>query len=192
MLENNKIIKVTNRFNGSVGYSIQDLNNLHRVFSPGETKEITMEELRKLAWEPGGETLINDYLVIQDNEAIKEILHQVEPEYYYTEKDVKDLLLNRSLDALKDCLDFAPEGTKDLVKKMAVELPLNDISKRKAILEMTGFNVDNAIKINEESAEDSKNDNEKTRRLTEKEENKEIKPAGRRVVISDDKYKVIK
>ena len=49
MLENNKIIKVTNRFNGSVGYSIQDLNNLHRVFSPGETKEITMEELRKLA-----------------------------------------------------------------------------------------------------------------------------------------------
>lgn len=192
MLENNKIIKVTNRFNGSVGYSIQDLNNLHRVFSPGETKEITMEELRKLAWEPGGETLINDYLVIQDNEAIKEILHQVEPEYYYTEKDVKDLLLNKSLDALKDCLDFAPEGTKDLVKKMAVELPLNDISKRKAILEMTGFNVDNAIKINEESAEDSKNDNEKTRRLAEKKENKEIKPTGRRVVISDDKYKVIK
>ena len=75
---------------------------------------------------------------------------------------------------------------------MAVELPLNDISKRKAILEMTGFNVDNAIKINEESAEDSKNDNEKTRRLAEKKENKEIKPTGRRVVISDDKYKVIK
>ena len=28
MLENNKIIKVTNRFNGSVGYSIQDLYHL--------------------------------------------------------------------------------------------------------------------------------------------------------------------
>ena len=49
MIENNKIIKVTNRDNGHVGYTIPDLNNLTRTFTAGETKEITMEELRKLA-----------------------------------------------------------------------------------------------------------------------------------------------
>lgn len=48
-IENDEIISVTNRFNGSIGYTIRDLNNLQRIFAPGETKEITMEELRKLS-----------------------------------------------------------------------------------------------------------------------------------------------
>lgn len=190
-IENDKIIKVTNRFNGSVGYTIKDLNNLQRVFAPGETKEITMEELRKLSWERGGETLINDYLIIQDEDALREILRKVEPEYFYTEEDVKDLLLNKSLDALKDCLDFAPQGTIDLVKKMAVELPLNDITKRKAILEMTGFNVTSAIMVNEETKEEKEEDT-RIRRLDNDDKKEESeKPTGRRVSV-EGKYKVIK
>jgi len=35
-----------------------------------------------------------------------------------------------SLDEFLDCLDFAPEGVKDLIKTLSVELPLNDVSKR--------------------------------------------------------------
>ena len=190
-IENDKIIKVTNRFNGSVGYTIKDLNNLQRVFAPGETKEITMEELRKLSWERGGETLINDYLIIQDEDALREILRKVEPEYFYTEQDVKDLLLNKSLDALKDCLDFAPQGTIDLVKKIAVELPLNDVTKRKAILEMTGFNVDSAIMVNEETKEEKEEDT-RVRRLDDNNKKEEPeKPIGRRVSV-EGKYKIIK
>ena len=186
MIDNNKIIKVTNRFNGRVGYSIRDLNNLQRVFEPGETKEITMEELKKLAWQSGGKILINDYLIIQDENALKEILGEVEPEYYYTEKDVKDLLLNKSLDALKDCLDFAPQGTIDLVKKVAVELPLNDVAKRKAILDMTGFNVNSAVEINEETKEENQQEG-KVRRLQEEEQKQKIetKPTVRRVIINN-------
>lgn len=189
-IENKEIIKVTNRFNGSIGYTIRDLNNLSRVFSPGETKEITMEELRKLSWETGGRTLINDYLIIQDEDALQEILGNPEPEYYYTEEDVRDLLENQSLDALKDCLDFAPRGTIDLVKKIAVELPLNDVAKRKAILDMTGFNVTSAVEINEETREEQPV-NQGFRRLDTKSEEKPVEKTSTRRVPTNNKYKVV-
>lgn len=189
-IENKEIIKVTNRFNGSIGYTIRDLNNLSRVFAPGETKEITMEELRKLSWETGGRTLINDYLIIQDEDALQEILGNPEPEYYYTEEDVRDLLENQSLDALKDCLDFAPRGTVDLVKKIAVELPLNDVAKRKAILDMTGFNVTSAVEINEETKEEQPV-NQGFRRLDTKSEEKPVEKTSTRRVPTNNKYKVV-
>lgn len=189
MLENNTIIKVRNRDNGNVGYTIPDLNNLVRTFSEGETKEITMEELRKLSYIPGGEEILRNYLIIENEEAINELLNHVEPEYFYTEKDVKDLLLNGSLDALKDCLEFAPAGTIDLVKKISVELPLNDVAKRETIYKMTGFNVDSAVRIDKETKEEEPVSEVKERRVAVDVET--AKPSGRRVAVSTDKYKVI-
>jgi len=183
MIENNSMIKVTNRDNGHVGYTIPDLNNLTRTFTANETKEIPMIELRKLSYIPGGKALLRDYLVLDNKEAIQELLDQVEPEYYYTEKEVKNLLINGSLDALKDCLDYAPIGTIDLVKKLAVELPLNDVAKRKAILEMTGFSVDSAIMINEETKEE-KVIKPIARRVDAVKNDVTEKPAGRRTSIT--------
>lgn len=192
MIDEKKIVRVTNRDNGHVGYRIPDMNNLVRDFSANETKKITVEELKKLAYISGGPTLIRDYLIIDDAEVVKEVLGEVEPEYYYTEDDVKNLLLNGSLDALKDCLEFAPKGTIDLVKKLAIEMPLNDIAKRKAILEMTGFNVDAAIMVNEETKEES-DDTQKVRRISEPVK-EEVKSTGRRTAVpavSENKYKVL-
>lgn len=61
-----------------------------------------------------------------------------------------------SLDAFLDCLDFAPVGVMDLVKKYAVSVPLADYEKRKALKEKTGFDVDAALKnIAAEQAEDA-------------------------------------
>lgn len=192
MIDEKKIVRVTNRDNGHVGYRIPDMNNLVRDFSANETKNITVEELKKLAYISGGPTLIRDYLIIDDAEVVKEVLGEVEPEYYYTEDDVKNLLLTGSLDALKDCLEFAPKGTIDLVKKLAIEMPLNDIAKRKAILEMTGFNVDAAIMVNEETKEES-NDTQKVRRISEPVK-EEVKSTGRRTAaptVSESKYKIL-
>lgn len=192
MIDEKKIVRVTNRDNGHVGYKIPDMNNLVRDFSANETKNITVEELKKLAYISGGPTLIRDYLIIDDAEVVKEVLGKVEPEYYYTEDDVKNLLLTGSLDALKDCLEFAPKGTIDLVKKLAIEMPLNDIAKRKAILEMTGFNVDAAIMVNEETKEESDN-TQKVRRISEPVK-KEVKSTGRRTAaptVSESKYKIL-
>lgn len=192
MIDEKKIVRVTNRDNGHVGYRIPDMNNLVRDFSANETKNITVEELKKLAYISGGPTLIRDYLVIEDPEVVEEILGDVEPEYYYNEEDVKKLLLNGSLDELKDCIEFAPKGTVDLVKQLAVELPLNDITKRKAILDMTGFNIDAAIMINEET-KDEMEDTQRVRRVNEPVK-EEVKSTGRRAAaptVSESKYKIL-
>lgn len=151
MVDKSTIIKVRNRDNGSVGYQIPDMN-LQRMFQPKETKEVTMEELRKLSYLRGGKYILENCLVLDNNEAVQELLGAVEPEYFYTEVEVKELLLHGSLAQLQDCLDFAPSGVIDLVKDMAVTLELNDIAKREAIREKTGFNISKAIDINHETA----------------------------------------
>lgn len=153
MLDKNTIVKVTNRSDGSVSYNIPDLN-LVRRFAYRETKDVTVDELRKLSYIPGGEYLLRNSLVIDNEELIEELLGTVEPEYNYTEADVRNLLLNGTLDELLDCLDFAPGGVIDLVKKVAVELELNDIKKRQAILDKTHFNVTKAIEFNKETQEE--------------------------------------
>ena len=153
-MDKNTIIKICNRDNAAVFYDIPEMNGLHRVFQPNEVKEVTLEELIKLSYEPGGMSLLKNNFVLNNKEAIKIILGQVEPEYNYTPTDVKNLLLNGSLDELLDCLDFAPEGVIELVKTLAVELPLNDVAKRDAILEKTNFNVTNAIQIKKDTEAD--------------------------------------
>ena len=55
------------------------------------------------------------------------------------------MLLNGSLDAFLDALDFAPIGVIDLIKTMSVQLPLTDLNKRRALKEKTGFDVDRAL-----------------------------------------------
>ena len=165
MIEKDTLIKVKNRDNGTVGYTIPELGNLHRSFSKGETKEITMDELRKLSYISGGKILLQNYLIVQNQDALRELLSDdVEPEYYYGEEEIKKLLLTGSNDQLLDCLEFAPEGVIGLVKDLAVSLKINDISKRNIILEKTGFNVTNAITINEETAENDGEEAKSSRR----------------------------
>ena len=66
-----------------------------------------------------------------------------------------DLIKHGSLDAFLDCLDFAPIGVIDLLKSLAVTVPLDDYQKRQALKAKTGFDVDTALKnIAAEKAED--------------------------------------
>ena len=154
MLDKTTLIKVVNRDNGTVGYTIPDLGNLHRNFQPKEEKEVTMEELRKLSYLPGGLTLLKDCLVIKNADAIAELLGTVEPEYHYTEEEIKKLLLYGTMDQFMDCLDFAPQGVIDLLRNLAVELQVSDINKREAIKTKTGFDVTKAIEINKATVEE--------------------------------------
>lgn len=153
-MNKDKLIKVLNRDNGAVVYSIPEMNGLRRVFQSGETKEITFQELQKLSYKPGGGKLLKNSLVIINNpEAVQELLGHVEPEYNYTKDDILRLMKEGSLDEFLDCLDFAPTGVTDLIKTLAVEMPLNDVAKREAIYNKLGYNVDNAIRIQKESLE---------------------------------------
>lgn len=189
MLQDKDLVKVTNRGTGRVGYKVQDLN-IRRIYEPKETKEVTMEELRKLSYSIGGSALIRDNLIIRDEEAVRELIPDVEPEYYYEEEDVKNLLIKGSLDELLDCLDFAPEGTLNLVKKVAVEIELNDVQKRQAIFNALGFNVTNAIE-NSRMDEDEVQEEQKVRRANSS--TVSINP-GRRAAAPDttkSNYKIV-
>lgn len=149
-MEDSRKVKVVNRKgNGIVCYTIPDMGNLQRVYQDGEQKIITYEELRKLSYIPGGDVILNDYLIIKDKEVLEELNMTPEREYYYTKEDIIKLMTEDSLDEFLDCLDFAPEGVLESIKTLSVELPLNDVAKRKAILEKLNFNVDNAVRNKE-------------------------------------------
>lgn len=184
MLDKDTLIKVKNTTSGRVGYTIPDLGNLHRGFTSGETKEVPFDELRKLAFTPGGETLLRNHLTIENKEALQLILGDVEPEYFYTQEDVKTLLTTGSIEQFMDFLDFAPEGMINSAKDLAVSMEISDIRKRDAIKNKTGFDVTKAIQINHETGVDEDTKEEKVRRTAPMTQDKD----GRRT--SPPKYKV--
>lgn len=149
-----KIVEVTNRNGGWTGYTVPDLN-ITRNFKPGETKKIPFEELWSLQSVPGGDFILHNCLIINDTDALSQLnMENLEPEYFYTEAEVRELLNSGSLEQLEDCLNFAPDGVIDLVKTIAVQTELPDTRKRKLIYEKTGVNIDTAINLNNMMAEE--------------------------------------
>lgn len=145
-----KKVVVKNRSSSMVVYSVPEMG-VRREFAPGEVKRIGIDELTALSYVPGGMNLIRKHLFVQDEEVLEEMSVKVEPEYYLDEKGVIELLEHGSLDAFLDCLDFAPQGVLDLIKKHAVALPVNDNRKRDAIKNKMGFDVTAALKHLEEA-----------------------------------------
>lgn len=144
---------VTNRSSGMVIYNVPEMH-VRRVFYTGETKEVDVAELEALVNQPGGRELIYGYLLIKDPVVAKRLMNidlGNEVEYNMSEAEVKAWLNTCSLDEFKDALDFAPAGVKDLIKKFAVEVPLNDVAKREAMKEQIGFDVSAAIEIKREA-----------------------------------------
>ena len=136
MINQDTKVKVINKFNGVVGYQVPELG-VHRNFYPRESKEISFGELEKLSFLPGGESILKNYLEIVDEDVILALFGtKPEPEYHYSEEDVKILLTTGTLDQFLDCLDFAPDVIIDIIKDMAVNLPLNDIAKRETFLSL--------------------------------------------------------
>lgn len=152
-MDKSKVYEVKNRSSSVVVYNIPD-DRVRREFMPGETKRISFGELEKLTYQSGGRSLINNYFLIKDPDAIKDLEVKTEPEYYLTEPQIVDLLTNGSLDQFLDCLDFAPAGVIELVKDLSIKLPLSDYQKRQALKEKIGFDIDAALRhIEEEKAE---------------------------------------
>ena len=153
-------VEVTNRNNGTTGYTLN--SGMERIFNINETKKIPLEELQEVEAMPGGEYLLRNYLMIKDKTALDYLNVEPEPEYFYTENEIKELLLNGSLDQLEDCLNFAPQGVLDILKDKAVSLEIPDMRKRDLISKKLGFNIDNAIKIEKAFKEDSTLNNKET------------------------------
>lgn len=187
---------VKNRSAGVATYKIPELG-VRRAFQPGETKKISAEELEKLTYRPGGMALLANFLQILDAEAIAKVGLNPQPEYHMSEQDIVNLMKNGSLDEFLDCLDFAPPGVIDLIKKLSVSLPLSDIQKRNALKAKTGFDCDAALKhVMEEKEDDGENTILKTsgERRVKKEEPAaapERRTAPKYNVVSADKKETV-
>ena len=183
---------VKNRSAGVATYKIPEIG-VRRSFQPGEIKKISAEELEKLTYRPGGMALLANFLQIMDAEAIAKVGLNPQPEYYMSEQDIVKLMKEGSLDEFLDCLDFAPPGVIDLIKKLSVSLPLSDIQKRNALKAKTGFDCDAALKhVMEEKEDDGENTILKTsgERRVKKEETPttpERRTAPKYSVVSKDK-----
>lgn len=140
-------VTVTNRNNGTTGYTLT--NGFRRQFAIGQSKDVDIAELKELIGIPGGEYILQNYLVIEDQAALSYLNLHTEPEYFYTEKEIKELLLQGSLEQLEDCLNFAPEGVLDLIQSIAIDIKLPDVRKRDLIFKKTGFNISNALMVNQ-------------------------------------------
>lgn len=140
-----KMYTVKNRSASRVCYKIPE-DNIRREFNPGEVKRITFDELEKLSYQSGGRELMANFLQIQNEEVVANLGIHTEPEYNMNEEQIIELIKTGSLDAFLDCLDFAPVGVIDLLKKFSVSIPLVDYDKRQALKEKTGFDVDIALK----------------------------------------------
>lgn len=141
----NDLYNVKNRSAGMVVYSVPELG-VRRVFSPGETKRITFNELEALSFIPGGKEIIANYLQVRSAQVLEELNVHTEPEYFMDRDQVIELIKTGSLDQFMDALDFAPAGVIELIKTLSVELPVDDFNKRKAIKDKLGYDIDAAIK----------------------------------------------
>ena len=177
---------VKNRGASHVSYRIPE-DGIRRSFAPGETKEISYQELEKLTFQPGGMMILTNYLQIIEQEALNTFGIHTEPEYHMSETDVANLIKTGTLDAFLDALDFAPVSVIELIKKLSIDIPLMDMNKRKALKEKTGFDVDAALRHVEEEKED---DQKTILKTTERRVKTDAAPAGRRT--APPQYNIIK
>lgn len=190
MIADNVLINVKNRNKGTTGYVLPD-SNIHRSFAPQESKKIPMGELRSLQFAPGGAYILDNFLIIDDKVALEELNMKVEPEYFYDEAKIKELLFGvNNMDEFLDFLDFATEGAIEIAKDIAIADKLPDTNKRKALSKRTGFNIDNAIYVNEvmDAEDEAKEEPKKERRV----KTTETEAPKRRVAAPETpQYKVV-
>lgn len=138
-------MKVINRSDGNVAYSLPEMN-MRRVFTPWETKDVSAEELEALYATDGGADLIKGYLLIDDEKWVNQ--HFDAPiEYFWKEEEIKKCILEDPLDLFEETLDYAPDGVIDLIKYYSWTIPLTDLNKIKVLQDKTGFDTLGSIEV---------------------------------------------
>ena len=132
MIKDTDLIIVRNRNNGRTGYTLD--NNFHRDFGFQEEKKVPFEELKRLSYAPGGKYLLDNYLVVENQEALDLLNMKVEPEYFYNEAKIRELLFAyNNIDEFADFLDFAPVGAIEIAKTIAIDEQIPDVRKREML-----------------------------------------------------------
>lgn len=159
-------IKVENRSGKYLVDSIPNTNIKFTWVKQGSFVFLTEGEIKELYYKPGGKLFFQN-LIIHDQKLREELIGEVEPEYYYTQKEIDEILLNGSIDQLRDALDFSPKGGVDLIVNRAIKLKIPDHNKRMVITEFTGHDINSSILFDDvEDEKDNKieQDNKHKRR----------------------------
>ena len=93
MIDKNKMVKVINKFSGTVGYDVPEMG-VHRNFYPKESKEISFEELERLSFIPGGDVILRNYLEIVDEDVIMALFMMVKQKKLL-KQELLDVVLHR-------------------------------------------------------------------------------------------------
>ena len=190
MVNKEKRVKVVNRASGSLAYKIDTLRVTRHWRKPGDYLNISIAELLELKTVRGGQSLLKNYVIIEDKEALSVLFpdQELEPEYNYGLKEIETLLYEADTEQLLDALDFAPKGVLDLIKAKSAEKLPNTTAKIEAINKK--FKID-LNKVNELYQEkeilEEKPKQTRRRRTTPIVETKEQKQES-----SLPKYKVVK
>ena len=189
-MDENIICLVKNRSSSKVCYIIPE-DGIRREFAPGETKKIKYSELEKLSYQSGGMNMMTHFLQIKTPSAVTELSIHTEPEYHMSEEDIKALISTKSVEEFMDAIDFAPVGVLDLIKKYAVDLPLENTKKIEYLKEKTGFDVVKALaNLKAEQAEEESKPAPTGRRV--KVEEKAVIEDAAPVRRTTSNYKVVK
>lgn len=188
-IKDEDLIVVRNRNRGGTSYPI-DGNWIN--FEYNQVRKVPFSHLRTLTYTNGGRYLLDHCLVVENEEALKLLNMKVEPEYFYDDNKIKNILFNGSYDEFADFLDFAPDGALEIAKNIAVTEEIPDMKKREMLSERTGLNITSAINVNhamEEDNNDAVAEAPKQRRVAIKEDKPEVKE--RRTAAPADKNKTI-
>lgn len=157
-IKDDDLISVRNRINGETWYQLD--NGIVRTFARGEVKKVPYKELVELSYSTGGRAIIEENLVIENQDALQLLNMNVEPEYFYTEDKIREILFDASpncIDKFADFLDFAPEGALGIAKDIAVREQIPDNRKREMLSKKTGLSINEAINLNKMMEDNSEN-----------------------------------
>lgn len=147
-MDGNRKVPVRSRTEGSVCYKLDSLRVARSWPKTGSVLQISIDELKELMVYPGGEYILRNLVIIEDEAARIEILGaEVQPEYNYTEDEIKYLLYEAEDNALLDCLDYAPIGVLELIKEFSLEKMPNTTAKIKAINQKLNINLNKIIEM---------------------------------------------
>lgn len=179
-MNKNTLVRISNRSGGTVVYSVPEMHVI-RTFTEREVKEVPFAELQAVSYQPGGRALLYHYLMIENEEALRLLINkQEEPEYWLTEDKIGEWINTSSIDEFTDALNFAPSGVKELIKKYAVSVPLNDLRKCSLVREKLNFDVQAAIANN--MAEKEAEDAAAPQRLATPNEERKTNPTYRKII----------
>lgn len=171
IVKDDVIVPVTNMVSHTVALQLN--NGLFRRFAPNATMNIAAGELRQASYNHGNLVIFRNFLRVGNKDLAEEFGVDCDEtiEYNWTTEDIKKCLESGSLDELLDALDFAPEGIKQELADLAVELEIPDERKRTAIKEKTGADI-SAMIINkhqyDNQGENTEDDKPSQRRAAKK------------------------